>query len=229
MTLARAVFLDKDGTLVEDVPYNVDPARIRLAPGAGEGLRLLRQVGYRLIVVSNQSGVARGYFGEAALRAVETRLRELAVEAGAEVDGFYYCPHYAGGVVQAYAVECTCRKPAPGLILRAAADLGIDPDASWMVGDILDDVEAGRHAGCRTVLLDNGHETEWLIGPERVPDVTAADLLEAAEVILEGERSSPPAVSFPLRPVCLAPRAAERSHRPLHAGAPSLKDRSPRS
>lgn len=180
----RAVFLDKDGTLVEDVPYNADPARLRLTPGAAAGLRLLHRAGYRLIVVSNQSGVARGYFPETALRAVEARLRQLLAAAGVPLAGFYYCPHHPAGAVPAYAATCLCRKPAPGLVLRAAREQGVDPARSWLVGDILDDVEAGRRAGCRTVLIDNGNETEWRPGPFRTPDCVAADLLAAAEVIL---------------------------------------------
>jgi ribonucleoside-diphosphate reductase alpha chain len=94
--------------------------------------------------------------------------------------GFYYCPHHPHGSVPAYAVTCDCRKPRPGLILRAAREQGVDPARSWLVGDILDDVEAGRAAGCRTVLLDNGHETEWVLSPARRPDGVAADLAEAA-------------------------------------------------
>ncbi len=181
--LERAIFLDKDGTLIEDVPYNVDPAQVRLLPGAVAGLRCLHASGYRLIVVSNQSGVARGYFPEDALRPVEERLRSLLAEAGVPLHGFYYCPHHPDGTAPGYAIECDCRKPAPGLILRAAAEHGIDLGRSWLAGDILDDVEAGRRAGCRTVLVDNGHETEWALSPERLPHHLAADLLEAAAIV----------------------------------------------
>ena len=180
----RAVFLDKDGTLVVDVPYNVDPEKIQLAPGAIEGLPLLTNAGYRLVVISNQSGIARGYFEEAALRPVETRLQGLVAAAGSSLAGFYWCPHHPAGTVPAYAVSCTCRKPAPGLILQAARELDIDLSRSWFVGDILNDVEAGRRAGCRTILIDNGNETEWLQGPEREPHYRALDLLEAARIIL---------------------------------------------
>src|SRR5581483_4877145 len=109
-----AVFLDKDGTLVDDVPYNVDPERIRLTDGALDGLRRLHAADYLLIVVSNQSGVARGYFEEAALGAVEARLRELLGAAGVPLAGFYYCPHHPDGAVERYAVACACRKPASG-------------------------------------------------------------------------------------------------------------------
>jgi histidinol-phosphate phosphatase family protein len=188
----RAVFLDKDGTLIEDVPYNVDPTLIRLAPGAGDGLRQLHMAGYRLIVISNQSGVARGHFPEAALGDVERRLRELLADAGVPLAGFYYCPHHPAGVVPEYAFDCGCRKPAPGLIQRACRDHGLDVAASWFVGDILDDMEAGRRAGCRTVLIDNGNETEWVLTPAREPHHKAGDLAEAAALIL-GDAAALPA------------------------------------
>jgi histidinol-phosphate phosphatase family protein len=190
---ARAIFLDKDGTVVEDVPYNVDPGQVRLMPRAAEGLRALHAAGYRLVVISNQSGVARGYFPEEALGPVETRLRELLAEAGVPLGGFYYCPHHPKGVVPAYAVVCRCRKPAPGLIQRAAQEHGLDVAQSWFIGDILDDVEAGRAAGCTTVLLDNGHETEWVLTPERQPHYRAADLAEAAALILAARTGEGPA------------------------------------
>lgn len=181
---ARAVFLDKDGTLIDDVPYNVDPALVRLAPGAAEALPALRAAGFRLVVVSNQSGVARGLFPESALAAVAAQVRDLLGGLGVPLDGFVYCPHHPAGTVARYAVACDCRKPAPGMVLKAAAALGVDPARSWLVGDILDDVEAGRRAGCRTVLIDNGNETEWVLTPGRRPDAVAADLAGAARAIL---------------------------------------------
>ncbi len=181
-----AVFFDKDGTLIEDVPYNVDPALIELAAGARELLVQLHEAGYRIVVVSNQSGVARGLFAEEALVAVEQRLTKLLREFGVPLAGFYYCPHLPKGKVLPYAIACGCRKPAPGLILRAAREHALDLARSWMVGDILDDIEAGRRAGCRTVLLHNGHETEWRLTPERRPDHVAAHLGEVAKVILSG-------------------------------------------
>jgi histidinol-phosphate phosphatase family protein len=197
----KAIFLDKDGTLVEDVPYNVDPARVRLAPGAVEGLSVLHAAGYRLIVISNQSGVARGLFPESALEGVELRLRQLLDAAGVPLDGFYYCPHHPEGTLRDYAVSCACRKPEPGLILRAARERAIEPARSWFVGDILDDVEAGRRAGCRTVLIDNGNETTWKLGPMRRPHLVAADLAQAARLILAADaatvRAANPAVAHP--------------------------------
>jgi D-glycero-D-manno-heptose 1,7-bisphosphate phosphatase len=181
---SRAVFLDKDGTLVKDVPYNVDPQQVILEEGVTEGLRLLANAGYRLVVVSNQSGVARGYFSEDALQSVFTRLQDLLSEAGVTLDGFYYCPHHPEGSQPEYALECSCRKPRPGLLQAAARDLNINLAGAWMVGDILNDVEAGHRAGCRSILINNGNETEWLPGPLRGPDFTASNLEEAARIIL---------------------------------------------
>lgn len=192
MTGDRAVYLDKDGTLIENVPYNVSPDLIRLGPGADDGLSLLDALGYRLIVVSNQPGVALGYFPECALVAVEKRLRELLSARGVRLADFIYCPHHPDGRVAPHARACDCRKPAPGMIEAAARRHGIDLARSWMVGDILDDVEAGRRAGCRTVLLDNGNETEWLMTPERKPCFLAADLAEAARIIAAADRDATP-------------------------------------
>ncbi len=195
----RAVFLDKDGTLIEDVPYNVDPERIRLLPRVVEGLSGLHQAGYLLIVVSNQSGVARGYFGPEALRAVDARVRELLARERVPLTGFYFCPHHPQGVVEPYAVECACRKPKPGLILRAAEEHGVDLARSWLVGDILHDVEAGRRAGCRTVLIDNGNETEWVLTAQRLPHLLAADLLEAETLISAVDAGLGPSILSTLR------------------------------
>ena len=186
--IRRAVFLDKDGTLIEDVPYNVDPELIRLGPGAALGLPRLHRAGFRLIVISNQAGVARGRFAESALRAVHDRLRGLLADLGVPLAGFYYCPHHPEGVVPRFAVSCGCRKPRPGLIVSAARQHRVDLTHSWMVGDILDDVEAGARAGCRTVLLDNGNETEWQLSPLRLPDRVATDLAEASEIITAESR-----------------------------------------
>jgi D-glycero-D-manno-heptose 1,7-bisphosphate phosphatase len=185
-----AVFLDKDGTLIDDIPYNVDPTAIQLAPGAEE-LALLCDRGYRLIIVSNQPGVALGYFPEAALTLVADRLRELLSAQGAWLTEFAYCPHHPAGSVAPYARACDCRKPAPGLIQSAAQSHGIDLGSSWLVGDILDDIEAGRRAGCRSILIDNGNETEWILSSDREPDYTVSDLAEAVRIILAPLRVIP--------------------------------------
>jgi D,D-heptose 1,7-bisphosphate phosphatase len=178
------VFLDKDGTLVVDVPYNVDPAHLRLTSGCGPALRRLRGAGYLLIGVSNQSGLARGLFDIPALDRSITCLQGLLREEGAELDAFYFCPHLPGAAVQAYAQYCSCRKPAAGLLFSAAVQHRIDLQRSWLVGDILDDVEAGRRAGCHTVLVGE-NEREWRDGPLRRPDAIARSLEDAAAAILE--------------------------------------------
>lgn len=173
-----AIFLDKDGTLLDDVPYNVDPARMRLAPGAADGLYRLAQLDAPLVVVSNQSGVAEGRFAETALHLVGDHLAAMFADCGATLAGFYWCPHPRDA-----HEPCPCRKPAAGLLVRAAAELTLDLARSWMVGDILDDIEAGHRAGCRTVLVDNGNETEWRAGPKREPQFVARTLGDAAETI----------------------------------------------
>lgn len=187
------VFLDKDGTLLDDVPYNVDPALMQFMPNVAKGVRLLHAAGYSIVVVSNQSGVARGYFDLRALEIVRERLIDMLADIGVPLLDFYYCPHHPIGSVQRFSLACSCRKPAPGLFFRAAAEHRIDLSHSWLVGDILDDVEAGHRAGCRSILLFNGHETEWVLTKERMPEMIAGDLTEAAGYVVsnvfEGQRS----------------------------------------
>jgi histidinol-phosphate phosphatase family protein len=179
---ARAIFLDKDGTLIVDVAYNVDVRFVALAEGAARALARWAAAGFRLIVVSNQSGVADGRFSADALRAVERRIAELLAPAGVTIDAFYYCLHAADE-------GCACRKPAPGLVERAAREHRIDLAESWFVGDILDDVEAGHRAGCRAALIANGNETMWKLSPLRAPELIASTLPLAANLILAaGER-----------------------------------------
>jgi histidinol-phosphate phosphatase family protein len=176
-----AVFLDKDGTLIEDVPYNVDPDLVVFTPHALSALVLLARAGYALVVVTNQSGLAHGRFSAAGFSVLRRALtRRLRQEAGIELAGFQFCPHApdaSGDPV------CLCRKPAPGMLEQAAVASGFDLSRSWMIGDILDDIEAGRRAGCRTVLLDVGNETVWRMTALRQPNYRCADLLEAARII----------------------------------------------
>ncbi len=181
--MKKAVFIDKDGTLIDDIPYSTDPVHIRFAKGAPFCLRRLRAAGYELVIVSNQSGIARGYYEEKALVAVRERLVRMITGAGGRLLDFYYCPHHPDGTVPRYAVPCSCRKPEPGLLLTAASQYNLDLASSWMIGDILNDVEAGRRAGCRTILINNGNETEWDLSPGRYPDFIAGDLAEAAVII----------------------------------------------
>jgi len=178
-----AVFLDKDGTLIENVPYNVDPALLRFTPRALPALQLLSRAGFALVVVTNQSGIGLGRFTRAQFlelqRALVDRLHD---EAGVELLDLYLCPHPPSA---AGLPACLCRKPADGLLRQAALGHRLDLARSWMVGDILDDIEAGRRAGCRTVLLDVGHETEWRLNRLRLPHHRCGDLFDAAQIIVE--------------------------------------------
>jgi histidinol-phosphate phosphatase family protein len=176
-TCRPALFIDRDGTLIEDVPYNADPARVVLVPGAATAIGSLSAAGYVPIVISNQSGIGRGLFDSAALAPMERRINGLLAAEGASIAAFYYCPH-------APADGCACRKPQPDKIERSAREHNVDLAGSWMIGDLLDDVEAGNRAGCRTILLDNGGETVWRRGPRRRPNVIVENWREAASAIL---------------------------------------------
>lgn len=182
--MRKAVFIDKDGTLITNVPYNADPEKIVLEYGATQALRLLQEKGYLLVVISNQAGIAHGYFREEDMQPVIARVRTLLLAAGITLDGFYYCPHHPAGKITQYAVGCECRKPLPGMILQASEELDIFLPESWMIGDILHDVEAGNRAGCRSVLLNNGNETVWEMSTLNKPAYIAKDLPEAARHIV---------------------------------------------
>lgn len=177
--MRRAVFLDRDGTINEEAEYLSDPGRLALLPGAGEALAKLSARGFALVVVSNQSGVARGYFGEEAVRAVNARLAQLVAPLGVTFERIDYCPHHPGR-----DGPCGCRKPEPGMLTKAAADLGLDLASSWMVGDKAADVEAGARAGCRTALVLTGYGKKELSKCEAAgvkPDLVAEDLAGFAE------------------------------------------------
>ncbi|MFH9751044.1 galactose-1-phosphate uridylyltransferase [Streptomyces griseus] len=156
--LRPAVFLDRDGTLTEPREYPGKPADLVLNPGVGPRLRALRDAGFLLVVVTNQSGVARGYFDVSDLDAMHAHLRSELAEFGVRLDGIYFCPHHTDGKIPHLAVRCDCRKPEPGMLLTAAAELGIDLGRSWMIGDARSDVLAGEAAGCTSLLVDNEPE-----------------------------------------------------------------------
>jgi D-glycero-D-manno-heptose 1,7-bisphosphate phosphatase len=180
--LRPALFLDRDGTLVEEVHHLSRPEQIRLLPGASRAVRLANRRAVPVVVVTNQSAVARGLLTEEELGAVHEVLRTALVRDGARLDAIYYCPHHREAVIPAYAVDCDCRKPAPGLLLRAARDLGLNLSRGVMIGDRLLDIEAGRRAGCRGVLVRTGYgasEEGSLTPSDPQPDRVADDILEA--------------------------------------------------
>ncbi|HOR00213.1 MAG TPA: HAD family hydrolase [Anaerolineae bacterium] len=186
---SRAIVLDRDGTLMHNCHYCRDPEQVQLLPGVSAALGWLSGAGYRLVVVTNQSGVARGHVSERQLARVHERLRRILVAEGIPLEAIYYCPHHPEGSRSGYAEHCLCRKPEPGLLLRAAFECGFALAASWFVGDILADVEAGNRAGCRTVLLDLGTEPR----PEtalQTPAYVARNLPHAARLILAADGRS---------------------------------------
>ena len=173
----KAVFFDKDETLIKDVPYNVKPELIELTTGAAEAVQDFKKAGWKVFVISNQSGVARGFFAEADLKAVWRKLNELC---GIEFDGFYFCPHYEGGIVAQYSFDCDCRKPKAGLLLQAAREHNLDLKSSWMIGDKAKDIEAGQRAGCQTILVGEADQSF-----DEPTTLITANLKEATDLILE--------------------------------------------
>ncbi len=184
-----AVFLDRDGTIIEDLGYLGDPAGIRFIPGALEALRALQRAGFRLVLVTNQAGVARGLISEADVRRVNERLRGLLAEAGMHLDGIYYCPHHPEYGPPEYRRDCECRKPKPGMVRQALRDLGLDPSRSVIIGDHASDAELARaFPGMQGVMLRTGHgaqESEKIQrGELPVPDHVAEDLPAAVDWLL---------------------------------------------
>jgi D-glycero-D-manno-heptose 1,7-bisphosphate phosphatase len=180
------VFLDRDGTVIEERGYLGRLELIELFPTAAEAIRLLKDAGYAVVIVTNQAGIARGLFDEAFVLSAHARLDEMLRREGAVVDGYYYCPHHPDGIVDRYRVRCECRKPAPGMVLHAAADMDLDVKRSFVVGDKWLDIGLARNAGATGVLVRTGYaggdETVPPAGCE--PAVMVDTLLDAARWIL---------------------------------------------
>ncbi|MBN2450480.1 MAG: HAD family hydrolase [Lentisphaeria bacterium] len=174
-------FLDRDGTLIVEKNYLADPAGVELLPGVPAGLRRLRELGYALVVVTNQSGVGRGYFRAADVEAVHGRLRELLAAEGVRLDGIYWCPHRP-------EEGCRCRKPAPGLIEQACRDAGWDLRRSVVIGDKACDIEQGKACGLRTILVTTGYGDAG----DAAPDAVASSLDEAARWLAHQPESRAP-------------------------------------
>lgn len=182
------VFLDRDGVLIEDVDLLTDLHRVRLLPGVSEALTRLHRRGFALVVVSNQTVVARGLASEAEVSGIHAWLDRKFETTSARLDAWYFCPHHPHADVSSYRQECECRKPRPGMLLRAQRELCIDLQRSFMVGDRLSDVHAGAAAGCKTILVQTGkHLAPPIVGMSETmvqPDHTCADLVSAATWIL---------------------------------------------
>lgn len=179
--MKRAVFLDKDGTLVKNIPFDVDPRKIKFLPGVIEGLKILQSSNFKLIVVTNQSGIARGFFKEKEFIEYKNYLKKLLIQNGVSVDNFFYCPHYPTGQIPKYTIDCFCRKPMPGLFIKATKELGINLTESWMIGDVLEDIEAGKKAGCKTVLVNESDGNKWKFNKFNTPDYIVKNFNQAVE------------------------------------------------
>lgn len=182
-----AVFFDRDGVLIEEVGHLRELARLRLLPGAAQAVRELAAAGFRIVIVTNQSAVARGLLSEAGLREIHEHLLALLRAEGAEVDDLRYCPHHPTEGVPPWNVDCLCRKPAPGMLLEAAATHRLDLSRSYLIGDKRSDIAAARRAGCGAILVLTGHGSEEARTPamaETTPDAVFAGVLQAARYIL---------------------------------------------
>lgn len=190
----RALLIDRDGTLCEDVGYLASPDALRLLPGAAEAVAAGERAGFQIVLVTNQAGVGHGRLDELTLDTIHDRLRELLAERGARLDGIYYCPHHPEAALPRYRVDCACRKPKAGMLLRARDEMGIDLASSYMIGDHPRDVLAGTAAGATSILVLTGHGRRlWLEAPTPPavrPAHVAEDLAGAVGWILSRERSS---------------------------------------
>jgi D-glycero-D-manno-heptose 1,7-bisphosphate phosphatase len=193
--LRPAIFLDRDGTLSHEVGYVNHVSRFRLYPFSVDAVRLVNRSPYLAVLITNQAGVARGYFPESLVAEVHGSLVRSLEAGGARLDGLYYCPHHPSAGQPPYRCDCDCRKPRPGLIKRAEADLGIDLARSWMIGDRPGDIEVAHRAGARGVLVRTGYGRGELDhhGPvwKHPPEFVAENVLEAVSTILSREGAAP--------------------------------------
>lgn len=184
----KAIFIDKDGDVNTSNLYKGNPNLMTLLPFIAGGLATLQGFGYKIILVSNQPGIAKGLFEETDLFMSNLSLKELFNTFNLRLDGFYYCPHHPEGVISKYTISCKCRKPQPGLYFQAARELNINLNESWMIGDRLKDVEAAVRSGCKTLLISDGNEKNWTINSTQLPDYITYDFKETAEFIISEGR-----------------------------------------
>jgi D-glycero-D-manno-heptose 1,7-bisphosphate phosphatase len=188
--LRKAVFFDRDGTINEEVGYIKDLSNLRLIKNASSSIKKIRDKGFLAILITNQSGPARGYYNEEWVKTLNNRIQELLLSEGTELDKMYYCPHLPDGIVPEYSIECNCRKPKIGLFLKAKEDFNIDLKSSYMIGDKATDVDAGHNAGTKSILLKTGYGKDVLDGKYQfVPnaDYIAEDINDAIDWILKTE------------------------------------------
>ena len=184
----KAVFLDRDNTLIEDPGYINSPDQVKLLPGSADALIQIRNMGYKLVIVTNQSAVARGIVTEEVLDEIHQRLEKLFEHKGAYIDRIYSCPFHPDGIIGEYRRESNLRKPNPGMLLAAADDMNIDLSQSWMIGNSFHDISAGQQAGCRTILLSPPMARTVKKPQDPIPDDEAVNIKEAVNIIKMYER-----------------------------------------
>ncbi len=188
--MKKAIFLDRDGTLNVDVGYLHQLKDLELFPFTVDALRLLRRAGYELIIVTNQSGIAQGLIAPGFVEICHDEMRRRLQAGGADLDALYFCPHHPRGSVEGLSIECRCRKPRPGMIEDAVRDRGIDPQASWVIGDKWLDVDLGHAAGAKSILVRTGWgaEHELKRAPGQKVEAVCDNLMHAVSVILADGR-----------------------------------------
>jgi len=183
----KAVFLDRDGVITEEPPYYAHKIdQLELIPKSAEAIRLLNKNGFKVIIISNQSGVARGYYHEKDIQIYNNEMKRQLEEKGAHIDAIYYCPHHPEATIKEYRIDCDCRKPKPGMLKLAEKDLNLDLKCSFLVGDKMSDIEAGYRAGCKTILVLTGQgngELKKISEMNIKPNYISKDLFTAIQII----------------------------------------------
>lgn len=182
--MRKAIFLDRDGTVIEERNYICKEEDVILLKNAAEGLKTLQDEGYLLFIVSNQSGVARGYFNEDIVIKINNHLNNLLLNKGVKIEKIYYCPHHKDGVIEKYKIDCDCRKPNTGLIKKATSEYDIDLENSYVIGDKLSDIQLAKNCNCNAILVLTGYGNRQKETESSFHFETAEDLLEAANIIL---------------------------------------------
>jgi D,D-heptose 1,7-bisphosphate phosphatase len=189
----KAVFLDRDGVITKEPPHyahRID--QLELVPKSAEAIKGLNESGFKVIVISNQSGVARGYYQEKDIEIYNREMEKKLEEKNAHIDAIYYCPHHPEATIKEYRIDCDCRKPKPGMLKRAEKDLNLDLKRSFLIGDKVSDIEAGYRAGCKTILVLTGHGTDELKKFSKMnikPNYISKDLFAAIQIIKRNKKS----------------------------------------
>ncbi len=191
MALYPTVFIDRDGTINVDAGYINHPDNFIMYPYAAQAVRMLNEAGYLAVIITNQSGLGRGFFTLDVMNKIHDKMYKIFNDNGAKIDGLYYCPHDPNAKVEEFKADCNCRKPKTGMIENALKDLPIDKNNMYFIGDKISDMKTGFATGCKTIMVNTGYGQGELLYKsqkwDRMPDKTASNLLEAVRLILNNE------------------------------------------